>query len=60
MKLQKIVGFNGEVVFDKNKPDGNPRKLLDSTLINSLGCKSKTDLETGLKNTYSWYLKHIN
>ncbi len=56
--IQKVVGFQGEIVFDKNKPDGNPRKLLDSSKINSLGWKSKTTLYDGLKTTYDWYLKN--
>ena len=40
-------------------PDGNPRKLLDSTLINNLGWSAKTSLEKGLKLTYDWYVKNI-
>ncbi len=56
--IQKVVGFQGEIVFDKNKPDGNPRKLLDSSKINILGWKSKTTLHDGLKTTYDWYLKN--
>ena len=56
--IQKVVGFQGEIVFDKNKPDGNPRKLLDSSKINSLGWESKTNLYDGLKTTYDWYLKN--
>tara|TARA_B100001250_G_scaffold253536_1_gene218035 strand:- start:70 stop:915 length:846 start_codon:yes stop_codon:yes gene_type:complete len=56
--IQKVIGFEGEIVFDKNKPDGNPRKLLDSSKINSLGWKSKTNLYDGLKTTYDWYLKN--
>ena len=47
-----------EIVFDKNKPDGNPRKLLDSSKINSLGWKSKTTLTDGLTKTYNWYLEN--
>ena len=56
--IQKVIGFEGEIVFDKNKPDGNPRKLLDSSKINSLGWESKTTLHDGLKTTYDWYLKN--
>ena len=54
--LVEIVAFDGEVVFDENMPDGNPRKLLDSTLINSLGWNHSIDLKTGLRKTYSWFL----
>ncbi len=56
--IQKVIGFEGEIIFDKNKPDGNPRKLLDSSKINSLGWESKTNLYDGLKTTYDWYLKN--
>ena len=44
-----------KIEFDNSKPDGNPRKLLDSSLINSLGWKSKVDLEDGLTKTYNWF-----
>ncbi len=57
-KIKEIVGFDGELSFDKNKPDGNPRKLLDSSLINNLGWKSKVNLDEGLAKTYDWYLKN--
>ena len=55
----KIVGFNGKINFDSNKPDGNPRKLLDSTLINSYGWFPQTSLEKGLEITNKWYLKNF-
>jgi GDP-L-fucose synthase len=54
--IKRVVGFDGELVFDTSKPDGNPRKLLDSARINSLGFKPEVDLETGLKKTYDWLL----
>lgn len=57
--ISEIVGFNGNLIFDSSMPDGNPRKLLDSTLINNLGWSAKTSLENGLKLTYNWYLKNI-
>lgn len=56
--IKEAVGFKGQLTFDTSKPDGNPRKLLDSSLINSLGWKSKTTLETGLKYTYDWYVEN--
>ena len=43
------------LLFDNSRPDGNPRKLLDSSKINSLGWKSKISLDDGLMNTYSWF-----
>ena len=47
-------------VFDSSKPDGNPRKLLDSSLINNLGWTAKTNLKDGLNSTYKWYLSNIS
>jgi len=57
--IKKIVKYEGDLVFDITKPDGNPRKLLDSTLITSLGWKPNVDLEEGLKITYDWYLENV-
>lgn len=56
--IKDSVGFKGELIFDTSKPDGNPRKLLDSSLINSLGWESETTLERGLKYTYDWYVEN--
>ena len=53
--IKKIVGYNGEICFDQSKPDGTPRKLLDSSIINNLGWSSKISLEEGLKELYAWY-----
>jgi len=58
-KIKSIIGFNGELAFDSSKPDGNPRKLLDSSIINSLGWKSSTNLSDGLQKTYLWYTNNI-
>lgn len=56
--IKKIVGFEGKIVFDKAKPDGNPRKLIDSSKLFSYGWKPNTKLEDGLKKTYKWYLEN--
>jgi GDP-L-fucose synthase len=56
-KIKNIVEFKGELVFDDTKPDGNPRKLLDSTLIKSHGWIPTIKLEEGLNSTYQWYLE---
>ena len=50
-----VVGFRGATEFDSAKPDGTPRKLLDSTRINTLGWRAKTRLREGLENTYGWF-----
>ncbi|NBX93412.1 MAG: GDP-L-fucose synthase [Proteobacteria bacterium] len=55
--LADVVGYSGKIEFDSSKPDGTPRKLMDSTKIHSLGWKHKTSLKEGLRSTYQWYLK---
>ena len=57
-QLVKIVGYEGKIIFDLNKPDGVLRKLMDSSLIESLGWKADVSLEDGLTITYADYLKH--
>jgi len=57
--IKEIVGFSGNILFDKSKPDGISRKLLDSKRINDLGWKSKTDLKDTLKLTYKWFLENL-
>jgi GDP-L-fucose synthase len=52
--IMKIVGFEGNLVFDASKPDGTPRKLLDVSKINSQGWKHKVTLEEGIKRTLNW------
>tara|TARA_B100000579_G_C22835806_1_gene858658 strand:- start:1721 stop:2641 length:921 start_codon:yes stop_codon:yes gene_type:complete len=59
-KIKKIIGFEGELVFDSSMPDGNPRKLLDSKEINKMGWSPKVDIDTGLKATYIWYKENYN
>ena len=59
-KISKTLNFSGELMFDDSKPDGNPRKLLDSTLINSLGWKSRTSLDEGLNQTYEWFINNFD
>ena len=51
-----VVGFNGELVWDKTKPDGTPRKLLDVTRIRALGWKPTIQLKEGIAQTYDWFL----
>ena len=58
--ISKIVGYDGKIIFDEKYPDGTPRKLLDSTIINSLGWKPHIDLESGLKMTYKYYLNEVS
>jgi GDP-L-fucose synthase len=53
--IKKIVGFEGELVFDTSKPDGTPRKLMDVSLLKSLGWQAKTPLSEGIQQAYSWF-----
>lgn len=55
--IQKIVGFEGELLFDTSKPDGTPRKLLDTSLLTSLGFKPVIGLEEGIRDAYDDFLK---
>lgn len=57
--IAKVVGFEGEILWDTTKPNGNPRKLLDSSRARALGWKPKTSFEQGLQQTYSWYLQNV-
>jgi GDP-L-fucose synthase len=57
--IKRIVGYEGKIAFDRTKPDGMPKKLLDNTKIVKMGWKPKTSLENGIKATYDWYLKKI-
>ena len=50
--ISQVVGYEGKVKFDLNKPDGTPRKLMDSSRINSMGWRPKTDIRQGLAMTY--------
>jgi GDP-L-fucose synthase len=58
--IARIVGYRGEIAFDPTKPDGTPRKLMDSTRINALGWKAKVALDVGLEQTYEDFLKNQN
>ena len=57
--MKSVIGFEGEVVFDKNKPDGAFRKLTDVSCLSSLGWKYTIAFEDGLRATYDWYLKEF-
>ena len=50
--VKKIVGFEGGIQLETNKPDGTPRKLMDVSKLNSLGWKSNISLEKGIKMVY--------
>ncbi|CAK9171386.1 unnamed protein product [Ilex paraguariensis] len=56
--VKQVVGFEGEIVWDKSKPDGTPRKLMDSSKLMGLGWEAKISLRDGLVDTYKWYLEN--
>ena len=57
--IGSVVGYSGEIVFDSTKPDGAPRKLIDSGLLKRLGWQAKINIETGLKLAYADFLNQI-
>lgn len=59
-KVVELTNYKGVVEYNSDLPDGNPKKLIDSSKINELGWSASTDLDVGLKNTYSWYVNNIN
>jgi GDP-L-fucose synthase len=54
--MKRVVGFEGKLVFDASKPDGTPRKLMDVSRLRALGWQASISLESGLQQTYSWFL----
>ena len=58
--IKKVVGFKGKIVFNVNKPDGAPRKLLDISRINAMGWSPEVNLESGLERTYRWFRESPN
>jgi GDP-L-fucose synthase len=54
--VAEIVGYRGRIIYDTTKPDGTPRKLLDVSLMSSLGWKAQIDLADGIVDTYSWFV----
>lgn len=56
--VKKIVGFEGELIFDPTKPEGTPRKLLNVDRINELGWHAQTSLEQGIKKTFDWCIEN--
>ncbi len=57
--VKEVVGFEGEMVFNTDMPDGTPRKLTTVDKLNGLGWKHKVDLNSGIKMAYEWFLKTI-
>ncbi|MDR0305012.1 MAG: GDP-L-fucose synthase [Chitinispirillales bacterium] len=58
--IKRIVGFSGNLVWDKSKPDGTPRKLMDSSFLRNLGWRPKVDFEEGIKIAYDDFLNRFS
>jgi GDP-L-fucose synthase len=56
--IKQIIKYQGKLIFDPSKPDGTPRKLMDSSKLLALGWKPQIALEDGIKNVYDWFLAH--
>jgi GDP-L-fucose synthase len=57
--VAKVVGVEAELVFDTSKPDGTPRKLLDTSRLRQLGWQPRISLEDGVRDTYQWFLENL-
>lgn len=57
--VQHIVGHNGEIIWDKTKPDGTPRKLMDVSRLKKEGWTYSIELEDGIESTYEWFLENV-
>jgi GDP-L-fucose synthase len=55
----RVVGFQGGVHFDSSRPDGVPRKMVDTSFAASLGWRAKTPLQRGLEMTYRWFVENV-
>ena len=58
--IQSVVGHQGEIIWDANKPDGTPRKLMDISKMKNIGWQYSTALEDGIKKTYQWFLENVD
>ena len=57
--VARVTGFEGALRFDSSKPDGTPLKCLDVSKINNLGWHARIDIETGIRDTYDWYVRSL-
>ena len=56
--ISEVIGFSGQITFNKERPNGTPRKLLDSSHISNLGWSAQVNLEDGISSTYNWFLEN--
>ena len=57
--IQKVIGHEGDILWDSSKPDGTPRKLMDVSKMKEVGWQSSTELNEGIAKTYAWFLENI-
>jgi len=57
--IAKVVGYQGEIMWDNSKPDGTPQKLLDVSRLTGLGWQARIELEDGIRRVYQWYLDQV-
>jgi GDP-L-fucose synthase len=60
LTIQKVVGHSGNIIWDSEKPDGTPRKLMDISKMHHLGWKHQIDLFEGIQDTYNWFINNID
>jgi GDP-L-fucose synthase len=60
MTIAEVTGFTGELLYDASKPDGAPRKLMNSGRLTAMGWQPAFDLREGLRDAYEWYVTHLN
>ena len=58
--IQRVIGHQGQIIWDTSKPDGTPRKLMDVSKMKEIGWEYSTELEDGIKKTYDWFLENKN
>jgi GDP-L-fucose synthase len=56
--IAEVVGYRGKIIYDTNKPDGTPKKLMDISRLKQMGWQAKIDLRQGLQQTYGWFLEN--
>lgn len=59
LAIKEVVGFQGEIIFDSSKPDGMMKRVLDTSKINKLGWRARTDTKEALRTTYDWFKEHV-
>jgi GDP-L-fucose synthase len=57
--IAEVVGFSGKILWDISKPDGAPRKLMDSDILKPTGWRPKCELKGGLEQAYAWFLDDL-